>query len=465
MTTGVEAAGAASAYATASDPDRMKSVLGQHLRAADGSPVEVITCEVVFARRGESRSLFQYRVSFRDPAGGSPRLHDITAVAYGSKRGPRTWERVRRQLAKTAAEAADLVPAAYVPDLDLLVQVFPFDHQMPALASLASGPWAPVADPLLSSLGSGDWRIVGWEAEVVRYRVDLRATLHLRLRAEDAATGRIAKRRAYAKAYGNPLLAERAWRIQCDLAAALAAGGGTLALAPVVAWLPDDSVLVQDEVAGTSLFDLLASGDASQGAMVRVARALATLHQLPIEAPPQAHDLERTGAERVRRCVDRIRESRPDLTDEVNRIEDAILAGFAAIGDPLQKPVHGDLKPAHALLDGERVTLLDLDKFAAGEPMLDVVSMVRGIGPGRRRGSSRGGVTFADAFIEEYFAHVPAGWRARLAPNYAAALVSDASKLDRKVREVAGRHRRGAQPDRADALLAKARAVLTMTRN
>ena len=89
MTTEVEAGGAAAAYATASDPDRMKAIFNQHLQTADGSPVELVACEVVFARRGDSRSLFQYRVSLRDPAGGAARSLDVTAVAYGGKRGPR----------------------------------------------------------------------------------------------------------------------------------------------------------------------------------------------------------------------------------------------------------------------------------------------------------------------------------------------------------------------------------------
>jgi aminoglycoside phosphotransferase (APT) family kinase protein len=110
--------------------------------------------------------------------------------------------------------------------------------------------------------------------------------------------------------------------------------------------------------------------------------------------------------ERLRRAAAQFRTARPELAPLVTAVEESILAGLAALGELPAVPVHGDLKPNHLLLDGERVVLLDLDKFAAGEPMLDVTNLLYHL--------RRGGSWVTEAFVEEYFAHVPAVRRTRL---------------------------------------------------
>jgi hypothetical protein len=47
-------------FAEATDPERIRAVVEQHLRAPGGAPGEVVACEVAFARRGSTRSLIQY---------------------------------------------------------------------------------------------------------------------------------------------------------------------------------------------------------------------------------------------------------------------------------------------------------------------------------------------------------------------------------------------------------------------
>jgi hypothetical protein len=69
--------------------------------------------------------------------------------------------------------------------------------------------------------------------------------------------------------------------------------------------------------------------------------------------------------------------------------------------------------------------LLDLDKFAAGDPMLDVTHLLFNFG--------QGGKVEMRAFADEYFGHVPAAWKPRLAPYYAWALLTEASTVDRGV--------------------------------
>src|SRR5688500_12568291 len=60
----------AASFAAATDPERMRTVMAQRLRAPTGPPVEVVACQVEFKRRGSPRSLVQYNVTLRDPANG-----------------------------------------------------------------------------------------------------------------------------------------------------------------------------------------------------------------------------------------------------------------------------------------------------------------------------------------------------------------------------------------------------------
>ena len=49
-------------------------------------------------------------------------------------------------------------------DLDLLLQVFPFDHKLRALEPLMEGSLAELRTPILARFGPGNWRLDGWQA-------------------------------------------------------------------------------------------------------------------------------------------------------------------------------------------------------------------------------------------------------------------------------------------------------------
>jgi hypothetical protein len=435
----------AAVFPEATDRERMREVMARHLRAPGGPPVEVVACSVEFSRRGGGRSLFQYQVTLRDPAERREWTQVVSGVAYGGKRTRTAWERLQWQYFEPPTTRSGLVRAAYVPELDLLLQVFPFDHQLPALEPLMAGSLPGLVNPLLAQFSPGSWQLVGWEAEAVRYRVDLRACVRLSAQAQETSSGEVAERRVFAKVYASHEAAERAWGVQRDVAAAINAEDAPVAVAPLVAYLPEARVLVQDEVQDPSLLKVLRTSTSREEAVAvarRAGRAIAALHQLPIAAPPHRLELDRMDPERLRRAAAQLRTASPDLAPLVTAVEESILAGMAALGELPSVPVHGDLKPNHILPDGERVVLLDLDKFAAGEPMLDVTNLLFHL---RRSGS-----WVTEAFVEEYFAHVPAAWKPRLAPHYAWALFREAARVAQT-----GKHKRP-----FTALLREARAVV-----
>ena len=75
--------------------------------------------------------------------------------------------------------------------------------RLPALEPLMTGPVPGLVDPLLARFGPGDWRLEGWNAEPVRYRVDLRASVRLTVRASEIRTGSAAEARFFAKIYAS----------------------------------------------------------------------------------------------------------------------------------------------------------------------------------------------------------------------------------------------------------------------
>jgi Phosphotransferase enzyme family len=412
-------------FAIGSDPKQMRAILEHHLRAPGGPPFDVVRCKPSFTRGRGSRSLFQYDVTLRSPEGREWN-EVVSGVSYGGNRTRRAWDKLNRAGAEVRRES-NIRRAAYVPDLDLLLQVFPFDHGLPALEPLMAGPLPGLHAPILARFGPEDWQLDEWQSECIRYRVDLRASVKLSVRATESRSGNASERRFYAKVYGGKEQVERAWTVQQDLAAAIQAAGDPFELAPLIAYLPEDRVLVQDEVPVISLPYIIRKDDPEKAveAVRRAARAIAALHRLPIAAPQHRVEVERTDPGRVRRSAESLRNSRPDLTAAVAEIEKGIYGGLDASNELPSVPVHGDLKPPHILVEEERVVLLDLDKFAAGDPMLDVTSMLM---PLRRERKTRlAGTSLADVFAEEYFGHMPATWEPRLAPLYAWALLREAS--------------------------------------
>ena len=95
----------------------------------------------------------------------------------------------------------------------MLVQVFPYDHQLPSLPILMAGP-PPTLEPLvLARFGEGDWRTEAWDVEPVRYRTGARMTLRLRVRVRNRTTGQLEERCFYAKVYREEEDGERTYEV------------------------------------------------------------------------------------------------------------------------------------------------------------------------------------------------------------------------------------------------------------
>jgi aminoglycoside phosphotransferase (APT) family kinase protein len=420
-----------SSVITAHDPEQMRVILQRHLQPSETAPFRVKECRVTNTRRRDgSRGTTQYELRLEDVCTGHVWDQIVTGITFGGDRTHRVWESISQSTAaRTDANSHSALPHfAYVPELDLLLQMFPHDLRLPALAKLMAGPTSELTPVLLAELGSGDREPLGWTADVVQYRVDMRAIVRLTVAATDSTTGRAGERQFYAKVYRDPEQGRRAYRAQSDLHEQANAVGQHLMVAKPIVYDEALRTLVTAAIPGTSLSKIVSRGQDSVDAVRSAARAIAEFHRLEVDAPPRLVEDELARLHEARQFL---ASARPDLADDVSAMEESVAAGLAGAPSAL---IHGDLKPDHILIDGDRVALLDFDLLGRADPIVDVAHLVAFLGKPQERSRSRREETtdMAQEFVDEYFTHVPGAWRARLPLYHAMTSIHKAVGLCRR---------------------------------
>jgi hypothetical protein len=437
------------------DPELMREVFQRHLQPLDGKTYQVLDCRIHYIHhRRAARCVVQYTLDLAEPETGREWSQWVSGVLYADGRTRRIWEKLRRTESEqrgVSDSSPAFVPFSYIPDLDMLMQVFPYDHRFPALRLLMSGPPPDLEPLLLARFGTGDWRAEAWNVEPVRYRADMRAALRLVVRARDTATGRVEQRCFYAKIYRKEEEGERTYQVLRALCNRVSGGDTDFTVAKPVAYLSELRTLLQEEVTGTSLEDILCrEEDEAEAirAMRKAARALASFHLGDDVVAPGHRSLqdEVSALEGVGKLL---QQACPQLGPEIEEAVGTVVAGLEEVPSA---PIHGDLKPAHIIVNSDSVALIDLDKFAMADPVVDVANLLFLLPSGSSQHHlSHGGV--AQAFVEEYFARVPEAWRAKLPLHYAAALLKKAAY---------GFHRRQASGgvERVEAMVERAKDSL-----
>ena len=289
----------------------------------------------------------------------------------------------------------------------VLVSPFPHDPELPSLPS--------VMDPAclgramagaLSQAGAGPMaRAQRSRMRLLRYRPGKRVTLLVAQGPRPPAY--VAK--AYHSAAKAAAVVEEAPMLQ-----SATTPGGTLSFAPLVGFVPDLGLVVQQRVAGTPLDLLLHSPDSSPPALRqgldRAGRALAQLHatavpsrrQRPVEA-----ELVRFGerASRISTVDPVLGRAAADLAERLMTTLDQLPAAHTGV-------VHGDCKPSQFLITERGVVLLDLDHVGISDQAADVGTFLASLRQqdvrhalARRSGRpSPSSASLAELFLDGYLA-------------------------------------------------------------
>jgi hypothetical protein len=431
----------------------MRETLAGELQPVSRSSLRVHDLKIDYFRQSPTRIVAQYTLDLESEEG----LRDsqiITVAHFTDGRMDRQWKRMRSDAPDTDAPVGQfhLPGARYSDDLQSIVQAFPFDARLPGLRKIVVG--APEVRRL--ALQDGAERIVSWRAEVVRYRPDMRAMARVDFTLDDP--GQDNQKRVYAKAYREVDEGQRAYDLLNALAAQAATANGFHVPLPL-AYDPDLRTLLIAEATGDRLLDIIRrSGDErAPDAIRRAARAVAAMHGAtvaPALLAPTSPDKDTQFAE----VAGRLMKAFPQQASAVQGIADQIEGAFhpAPLG-----PTHYDLKQGHILINPEVVTILDFDKMALGDPLIDVANVVATLGAERegsaQRAATRGNL--AEIFVDEYFSRMPADWAALFPAHLARATLLEAATTGRGNR---GRKGTSRPEERLVSALRRAEEVLAL---
>lgn len=176
-------------------------------------------------------------------------------------------------------------------------------------------------------------------------------------------------------------------------------------LAPPIGYSTPLNLTFQERVPGTRLGGMAGSSSFTQHAR-RTARAIAELHGL--EFPLWSRRKPTEEARVVQRWSAVLMAIRPDLARRIERLRDRLVRELEA-RTTLQGPVHGDFHHTNVLVHGDRITIIDLDEMAFGDPLLDVGRFMAStrIPSLRTFGSVDGLEEAREVFLAEYLRRRP----------------------------------------------------------
>jgi phosphotransferase family enzyme len=418
----------------ASDPHRMLDVFRTHLKPVDGKRYHIAAC-VPFrfrCRQSTSRCVLQYTLRIAEPSSGRELDQWVTGLVYAKDgEAERVWREMRADDTRAGIPEPWLTfePIAFIPDLQMVVQVFPYDRKLRNLSRVLAGELRGLETPLLTRLGAGDWRMGEQSLEPTRYRTELGAAIKYTAHAHDARTARATMLRCYLKVYRNDRRGEAGFHRLQSLAKRTGDNAGPYAVVGPLGYWPELRTLAIEEAPGTPLQHLLLRGPDPFTALRAVARAVAAFNQDDLES--LQHQSLADQLEDVRLAAQLVQWARPPVRAAVDAITAAMMEGLE---DVPPAPIHGDLKADHILLSGDRVVFIDLDSAVLADPVRDPAHLfayiagrvgLESVPPAQAREA-------ATVFAEEYFRHVPTSWRERFHLHCAGALVEVASGIFRR---------------------------------
>jgi aminoglycoside phosphotransferase (APT) family kinase protein len=191
-------------------------------------------------------------------------------------------------------------------------------------------------------------------------------------------------------------------RVFADAWALWRAAGGKVSLAPPVGYIGSIGLTLQERVRGERLGGMV-DQPGFPNRVRTTARMLAGMHALSVPLSTRRKPSEE--AEGVYRWSGVLTAIRSDLAPRIEQLRNRIASEVESRA-VLSAPIHADFHHTNVLVDGDHITIIDLDEMAFGDPMVDVGRFLASLRVPARR--AFGDISALDeaggAFLDEYMA-------------------------------------------------------------
>ena len=312
------------------------------------------------------------------------------------------------------AQSASLVrpafgrPMMHLPELDMIVWVFPNDRKLDGLPKFVDP--RCLRDELLPEVVKAtfgpDWQIVEMAHDIVHYVPEHACTVRLQLDVQQARTGNGRSLNLYGKTYYDDEGAET-YRIMRELWAQGSRSHNSLSMAQPLLYDSKHKILWQASLAGATLHGQDLSSSQFCALMREAAVTVAWLHRSPVSCSRLFSIGDWLAKlEGMRDVLVRIR---PSCRERLEPLIDRLRSQAECLGKQPAATLHGDLHLGNFQVYRGKVALIDMDNVRVGPPSRDIGSFIAGVFyQGLLRGIAERVIqTAVTSFCEEYEQSVP----------------------------------------------------------
>ena len=357
---------------TALQPSLMQELLQRALLdplGHEGQRLRIDACIVGEKRYKPGKSfVLSYRLHVHDAHTGTKHEQVVSARLCRPGEGLAEFDRAKsRQLVHTPGVRA----VAYIPEIEMVVWSFPNDRKLSHLPKLLDIEYLKTCLPeKLRALGVGEsHEIATITPEILHYLPERSCMIRYHLSLKDRSTGNNGALTIYGKTSRDEDGAE-VYSIMRQLSAQIPGSPVSLGYDQTL------RTVWQSHIPGEPfLWETLEESQRPE-IFRGIAKSVATFHSCTL-LTDRRFDLTDIN-ESLIDTIAAARQAYPDIEGRIAALVNTLLSQRRSMGwsETLTTPIHHDLKMRNFLIDGERITLIDMDCVCLGDPFSDLGSLI-----------------------------------------------------------------------------------------